>query len=99
MADAEPMALSQDLGDAPTMAYLPVSLVAQQAARHCFRDLRSPMQVELGLGPGQFLRDDALKPLPFAVPVGQPPLRRCPECRQMNIAHPGILDRRRQLAL
>src|SRR6516225_7128895 len=97
MADVEPMALSQDLGDAAAVAYPPMGLVAQQAARHCFGYLCSLLEVDLGLGADELFLDDAPKPRPFATPVGKTPFRRCPQCCQMNIPHPGILDRRSEL--
>jgi hypothetical protein len=82
------MALRQDFGDAPAMAHPPIGLVAQQAARRRFGYLCSPIKVELGLGAGELLLDDAPKPIPFTAPVGKAALRRCPEPRQMNVCIP-----------
>src|SRR6516165_5744569 len=99
MTDAEPMALRQDLGDAPAMAHPPIGLVAQQAARRRFGYLCSPIKVALGLGAGELLLNDLPETFPSAAPIGKAALRRCPEPRQMNIMHTGVLDRRRELTL
>src|SRR5208282_3627063 len=99
MAHFEAVSACQDLGNAPAVAHPPIGLVAQQAARRRFGDLSSLTQVELGLGAGKLLVDDAPEPLPFAAAVRQTALRRRPERREMNITHPGILDRCCELAL
>src|SRR6516164_2479248 len=97
MVDAEVAALGQDLGDAAAMAHLPVGLITQQAARRRLGELCSPVEVELGVGTGELLLDDPPKPPPFTAPVGEPSLRWRPEGCQMNISHPGILDRSSKL--
>src|SRR6516165_9755316 len=99
MADAEPMALRQDLGDAAAMAHPPIGLVAQQAARRRFGYLCNTINVELGLGAGELFLDDAPKPIPFTAPVGKAALWRCAERSEVDVAHPGILDRRLELTL
>src|SRR6266851_8123947 len=98
VAHRKVVALGEDFGDAAAVAHMPIGLVAQQATRPGPSDLGSLLQVELGLGASELLLDDLPKPLPFAPAAGEAPFRRCPECRQMNVTHPGTLDRRRELA-
>jgi hypothetical protein len=73
MGHRETMAPRQDFGDPATMADLPVGFIAQQAARRGFGDFRGLLQRELGFGAGEFLPDDAPKPVPFAAPAASRP--------------------------
>ena len=64
------MALRQHFGDPAAVADLPIGFIAQQAAGRGFGDLPGLLQRELGFGAGEFLLDDAPKPVPFATAVG-----------------------------
>jgi hypothetical protein len=99
VAHGEAVAACEDLGNAPPVAHPPISLVAQQTARRRSSDFSGLLQVEFGLGAGELFLDDMPEPFPFAATARQAAFGRCSKRRQMNITHPGILDRRRELAL
>src|SRR5215813_4371987 len=98
MPHRKTLALGQDFANPAAMANLPISFIAQQATRRDLGDGSSLPQRQLGFGASKLLLDDAPEPIPLAAPVGEAALRRRPERCQMNIAHPGLLDRRGELA-
>jgi hypothetical protein len=67
----EAVALREDFGDPAAVADLPVGFIAQEATWRGFGDFRGLPQRELGFGAGEFLLDDAPKPVPFAAPAGE----------------------------
>ena len=58
------MALREDLGNAASVADLPVGFVAQQAARRGLGELRGLLQSELGFRASEFFFDDEPEPGP-----------------------------------
>jgi hypothetical protein len=88
VADGETVALGEDFSDTPTMADVPISLIAQETARRRPCEFGGLLQRELGFGAGEPLLDDRPKPVPFAAAVGEAAFGGVPSARRWKYRIP-----------